>query len=195
MFIQAFSDMQEDLKKAKEVLQKGGIILYPTDTIWGIGCDATFPKAVERIYKLKQRSDTKSMLVLVDEPWRIDRYVAEVPDIARQLVEVADQPLTIIYPAARNLAPNLVGEDLSIGIRVTSDPFCKELIKALGRPLVSTSANLSGQPSPENFDAISEALKKGVDYTVQWRQDDMSHAKPSSIIRVGMRGEIEILRK
>ncbi len=187
--------MQEDLRKAKEALQKGGIILYPTDTIWGIGCDATLPKAVERIYKLKQRSDTKSMLVLVDEPWRIDRYVAEVPDIARQLVEVADQPLTIIYPAARNLAPNLVGEDLSIGIRVTSDPFCKELIKALGRPLVSTSANLSGQPSPENFDSISEALKKGVDYTVQWRQDDVSHAKPSSIIRVGMRGEIEILRK
>jgi L-threonylcarbamoyladenylate synthase len=187
--------MTEDIKKALKVLRKGGTILYPTDTVWGIGCDATNPKAVEKIYCIKQRSDTKSMLVLVDEAWRVADYVVEVPEIAMQLTEVADKPLTIIYPDARNVAENLVGPDGTLGIRVTSDEFCKKLVYALRKPLVSTSANISGKPSPKNFDAIDKNIVHSVDYVVKWRQKEISEVAPSSIIKVGVKGEIEIIRK
>jgi L-threonylcarbamoyladenylate synthase len=195
MYTKACFEMTSDLKKALEVLKDGGTILYPTDTIWGIGCDATNDEAIEKIYKIKQRSDTKSMLVLLDESWRVKDFVNEMPGIAMQLIELADKPLTIIYPGAKNLPENLINQDGTIGIRVTSDEFCKRLIQAFNKPLVSTSANISGWPSPRNFDEISEGIKMAVDYTVKWRQDDQTKSNPSSIIKFGLKGEIEILRK
>jgi len=187
--------MNEDLHKAKEVLLKGGIICYPTDTIWGLGCDATNPDAVARIYALKKREDSKSMLVLLDNENRLPSYVKEIPEIAWQLIEVNDKPMTIIYDGARNLASNLIAPDGSVGIRITSDPFCIKLIAALRKPLVSTSANFSGQPSPRFFDEIDRELLSLVDYVVEWRQDDHTPASASSILKIGAAGEITIIRK
>ena len=187
--------MQEDINRAFQVLKTGGIILYPTDTIWGIGCDATNTEAVKRVYNLKQREEAKSMLVLVDDSYRILRYVKEVPDMAWQLLEVSDHPMTIIYPGAINLAPNLINNDGTIGIRVVRDEFCQKLISKFNRPIISTSANISGRPAPAVFDEITEEIKKGVDYIVTWRQEDQTKAKPSSIIKIGLGGEIEIIRK
>lgn len=187
--------MNTDISNAVEILKKGGIILYPTDTIWGIGCDATNSEAVARIYALKQREETKSMLVLVDNETRILRYVKEVPEITWQLIETNDRPMTIIYPDAINLATNLVSSDKTIGIRVTSDEFCQKLISKLNKPLVSTSANISGQASPALFNEISDEIKNGVDYIVNWRQNDAAKQPASQIIKVGLGGEIEIIRK
>ena len=187
--------MQEDINKAFQVMKTGGIILYPTDTIWGIGCDATNTEAVKRVYYLKQREEAKSMLVLVDDSYRILRHVKEVPDMAWQLLEVSDQPMTIIYPGAINLAQNLINDDGTIGIRMVRDEFCQKLIAKINRPIISTSANISGKPAPAVFDEIAEEIKKGVDYIVTWRQEDQSRAKPSSIVKVGINGEIEIIRK
>ena len=187
--------MTEDIKSAVQVLKKGGIILYPTDTIWGLGCDATHPAAVNRIYEIKQRKDSRSMLVLLDTAANLDRYVQDVPEIAWSLVELADKPLTIIYPAAKNLAPNLLADDRSVGIRVVQDEFCQELIRQFRKPIVSTSANISGQPWPENFDAIDASIISSVDYVVKWRQDDCSKGQPSAIIKVGLKGEVEVIRK
>lgn len=187
--------MNEDILKAAEVLKKGGIILYPTDTIWGIGCDASNKDAVDRIYKLKQREETKSMLVLVENDSRLMRHVKEVPETAWMLIEVNDQPMTIIYPGAINLAANLISTDQTIGIRIAKDEFCEKLIAKINRPLVSTSANISGEPSPAFFDEISEEIKEGVDYIVSWRQEDRLPRNPSQIIKLGLNGEINILRK
>lgn len=187
--------MEQDIQKAAEILRKGGIILYPTDTIWGIGCDATNVEAVKKIYQLKQREEQKSMLVLVDHIDRIGRYVKQIPDIAIQLLEVNDQPMTIIYPGAVNLATNLISPDGSIGIRVTNDDFCRDLIRKLNKPIVSTSANISGQSAPAFFNEISDEIKKAVDYVVEWRQNDTTKHTPSQIIKVGLSGEIEIIRK
>jgi len=187
--------MQDEIYKALTVLKSGGIILYPTDTIWGIGCDATNADAVKKIYQLKQREETKSMLVLVEHPDRIGRYVKEVPEIAWQLLEVNDRPMTIIFPGAINFAPNLVSGDKTIGIRVVQDEFCQKLILKLNRPLVSTSANISGQPSPSIFSEITDEIKNGVDYIVTWRQDDETKFLPSSIVKIGLGGEIDIIRK
>ncbi|MCE4565973.1 threonylcarbamoyl-AMP synthase [Maribellus sp. CM-23] len=187
--------MQEDIKKALEVLKSGGIILYPTDTIWGIGCDATNPEAVKRIYDLKKRADSKSMLVLMENPALLDRYVTEVPEVAWDLVEISTTPLTVIYPRAKNLAANLVAEDGSIGIRFTKEAFTSRLLQRFRRPLVSTSANVSGEKSPTFFDEISDEIKNAVDYIVEYRQDDRTPAQPSSIIKLGPGGQIEIIRK
>jgi L-threonylcarbamoyladenylate synthase len=187
--------MDEDIKKTLKVLMEGGIILYPTDTIWGIGCDATNTVAVERIYKLKQRSDNKSMLVLLDNENRLPQYVKEVPEIAWQLIDVADKPLTIIYPGAKNLAPNLIAENGSIGIRIVKDSFCIKLIGRFRKPIVSTSANISGQNSPANYTEIAEEIRRGVDYSVKWRQDEMHPYQASSIIEIGPGGEFKIIRK
>lgn len=147
-------------------MSEGGVILYPTDTIWGIGCDATNEEAVRRVYEIKQRSDSKAMLVLVDSPVKVDFYVQDVPEVAWDLIELADKPLTIIYSGARNLAPNLLAEDGSVGIRVTSEAFSKRLCQQFRKAIVSTSANVSGQPSPGNFSEISEDIKSAVDYIV-----------------------------
>lgn len=186
--------MIEDIKKACEVMQAGGIILYPTDTIWGIGCDATNEEAVRKVYELKRRIDNKAVLVLTDSTAKLNMYVSEVPDIAWDLIEVTDTPLTIIYSQAKNLASNLLGEDGSIGIRVTNEEFSRKLCERFRKPIVSTSANISGEPSPANFQEISEEIKKGVDYIVNYRQEDMSKAKPSHIIKLGNGGVFQIIR-
>ena len=186
--------MNEDLKKACDVLRKGGLILYPTDTIWGIGCDATNEEAVQRVYTLKQRADNKAMLLLLGNEARLESYVQEVPEIAWSLIEVADRPLTLIYPGARNLAPNLIAEDGSVGIRITREEFSRQLCEQFRRPVVSTSANISGQPAPHTFQEIAEEIKQGVDYIVQYRQDDLTAAQPSSIIKLGAGGLFQIIR-
>ena len=176
-------------------MREGGVILYPTDTVWGIGCDATNPDAVRRVYEIKKRADSKAMLVLVDSPVKVDFYVADVPDVAWDLIELADKPLTIIYGGARNLAENLLAEDGSVGIRVTNEEFsrrrCQQFRKAIG----STSANISGQPGAANFNEISEEVKSQVDYIVGYRQDDRNRPKPSSIIKLEKGGVIKIIRE
>lgn len=176
-------------------MNEGGIILYPTDTIWGIGCDATNKDAVRRVYEIKQRSDSKAMLVLVDSAVKVDFYVRDVPEIAWDLIELADKPLTIIYSGARHLASNLVAEDGSVGIRVTDEEFSKRLCQQFRKAIVSTSANISGQPSPANFSEISEDIKSAVDYIVGVRQEEMGHPKPSSIIKLDKGGVIKIIRE
>ncbi len=187
--------MHDDLKKALEILKSGGIILYPTDTIWGLGCDATNEEAVKRIYKIKKREDTKSMLVLMENAALLDRYVEDVPEVAWDLVEITTTPLTVIYPQAKNLAANLIAEDGSIGIRFTKEKFTSHLLQRFRKPLVSTSANISGEKSPAFFDEISEEIKSQVDYIVEYRQDDTTPAQPSSIIKLGPGGQIDIIRK
>lgn len=185
----------EDVKKACEVMNKGGVILYPTDTVWGIGCDATNEEAVKRVYEIKQRADSKALLVLVDSQVKVDFYVQDMPEVAWDLLDVAVKPLTIIYSGARNLAPNLLAEDGSVGIRITGEEFSKQLCFRFRKAIVSTSANISGQPSPSNFSEISEDIKSLVDYIVEYRQDDISHPKPSSIIKLGKGGEVKIIRE
>ena len=186
--------MTEDIKKACEIMAAGGIILYPTDTIWGIGCDATNEKAVQKVYELKQRADNKAMLVLLDSEAKLNAYVADVPDIAWDLIEVADKPLTIIYSKGKNLAKNLLSQDGSVGIRITNEEFSRRLCERFRKPLVSTSANISGEPSPANFSEISEVIKEGVDYIVNYRQDDLSTASPSNIIMLGEGGLVKVIR-
>lgn len=187
--------MREEIKKACEILRKGGIILYPTDTIWGIGCDATNEAAVRRIYDLKQRDDSKSMLVLLDNPAKLQTYVKDVPDIAWDLIELTYKPLTIIYDDAKNLAPSLVAADGSIGIRITSEPFSMELCRQFRKPIVSTSANISGEPAPAAFSGISKAIRSGVDYIVSYRQKEPGGAKPSGIVKLSKDGSIHVIRK
>lgn len=190
----SIQDYKQDLDTAIRVLRNGGIILYPTDTVWGIGCDATNVEAVAKIYALKQREDTKSMLVLVDSVAALDRIIPEVPDVAYSLIELATRPLTIIYDEAVGLAPNLVGEDGSLGVRVTGEEFSSMLCRTLRRPIVSTSANISGDPTPMVFSAISEEIINGVDYVVGYRQTDKSKTAPSQIIKLGKSGEVKIIR-
>ena len=176
-------------------MREGGVILYPTDTIWGIGCDATNEDAVRRVYEIKQRQDSKAMLVLVDSSVKVDFYVQDVPEVAWDLIDLADKPLTIIYSGARNLAANLLAEDGSVGIRVTTEDVSKRLCQQFRKAVVSTSANISGQPSPRNFSEISEEVKSAVDYIVGYRQEEMSNPKPSSIIKLDKGGVIKIIRE
>ena len=187
--------MNQDIKKALDVLRNGGIILYPTDTIWGLGCNAENEEAVKRIYEIKQRADSKSMLTLIDVPNRLEMYVTTVPEVAWDLVEQTDKPLTIIYPNAKNLAKNLIAEDGSVGIRLVNEPFCNQLISRFQRPIVSTSANISGQKAPAIFDEISQEIIDAVDYVVEYRQDDLTPAKASSIIKLNEGGLFQIIRK
>ena len=195
---------REDLQEALRVLREGGVIVYPTDTVWGIGCDATNAEAVKKIYALKQREDSKSMLVLLDSPAKLNYYIADIPDSAWALLEVADtdgneendevKPLTIIYPNARNLAPNLVAEDGSIGIRITGEPFSKALCEQLRHPIVSTSANISGHPTAHFYHEIEEAILNGADYVCQFRRNDDCPHEPSSIIKINNDGSFKIIR-
>lgn len=187
--------MVEEIKKACQVMNDGGVILYPTDTIWGLGCDATNPDAVRKVYEIKKRIDSKAMLVLVDSPVKVDFYTDEVPDIAWDLIELADKPLTIIYAHARNLAPSLLAEDGSVGIRVTTEQFSNQLCRRFRKAIVSTSANVSGQPSPANFSEISEEIKAAVDYIVSYRQEELNRPNPSSVIKLGKGGLIKIIRE
>lgn len=184
----------DDLQKAVEILKQGGVILYPTDTVWGIGCDATNEKAVQRIYSIKQREDSKAMLCLLDAPGKLQGYVEEIPTIAWDLMDYATRPITLIYPKGRNLAPNLLSEDGSIGIRITKDTFSKKLCEAIHAPLVSTSANISGEPTAKNFKQIAPAIIDAVDYVVRYRRKDISEALPSSIIKIGDGNVFHIIR-
>ena len=202
---------KEDLQAALRVLRSGGIIVYPSDTVWGIGCDATNAEAVKRIYALKQREDSKSMLVLLDSPAKLPYYIGEIPETAWALLEVQNtdrstdrvqtdfqdeefKPLTIIYPNARNLAPNLIAEDGSIGIRITNEPFSKALCEQLRHPIVSTSANISGHPAAPFFAEIEEAILAGADYVCRFRRDDDCPHEPSSIIKINDDGSFKIIR-
>jgi len=187
--------MQEEIKKAITVLRSGGVILYPTDTIWGLGCDATNENAVKRIFEIKKRADKKAMLVLTDNAAKIQGYMEEVPDMAWDLIDFTEKPLTIIYPDAKNLASNLIGEDKTIGIRVTKEAFSKRLCEQFRKPIVSTSANVSGASTPANFAQISEEIKLAVDYVVNYRQEETSAAKPSSIIKLGKGNLFQMIRE
>ena len=216
--------MQESIQKALEVLRNGGIILYPTDTVWGIGCDATNPEAVARIYEIKRRADSKSLVLLASDMDMIARYVKEIPEMAAQLVEVNDKPMTIIYPGAvvgpspspsqspselptaaspmrfpkpdrHTLAFNTVAEDGTVGIRIPMMDFCQQLVYKLGRPLVSTSANISGEPTPKRYVEIAEEIRSAVDYVVDPSLEQGSTGQSSSIIKVGLDYSIEIIRK
>ena len=196
---------KEDLQAALRVLRNGGIIAYPTDTVWGIGCDATNVEAVKRIYALKQREDSKSMLVLLDSTAKLPYYIGEIPDTAWQLLDCCNdandendemmKPLTIIYPNARNMAPNLIAEDGSIGIRITNEPFSKALCAQLKHPIVSTSANISGQPAAHFYKEIDPAILEGVDYVCRFRRDDDCPAEPSSIIKINSDNSFRIIRE
>ncbi len=189
------ASFKEDIKKAIEVMNRGGVILYPTDTIWGIGCDATNEDAVRRVYSIKQRADAKALITLVDSEAKIQSYVTEVPDVAWDLIELSTRPLTVIYDGARHLAANLLAEDGSAAIRLTNEPFSKELCLRFRRPVVSTSANISGQPAPATFDEISDEIKQAVDYVCTSRRNERTSSRPSSIIKLGATGEIKIIRE
>ena len=204
-------EIKEIINECLEVLRSGGLILYPTDTVWGIGCDATDPEAVAKVFALKKRADSKSLVLLASDMDMIARYVREIPEMAVQLVEVNDSPMTIIYPGAFvserpaedekpvkdrfSLAYNTVAEDGSVGIRIPMMDFCTDLVRRFGRPVVSTSANISGEPTPKTFADIPQAIKDSVDYVVDPLLESGSTGKSSSIIKVGLDAAIEIIRK
>jgi L-threonylcarbamoyladenylate synthase len=188
---------QSDLQAALKVLREGGVILYPTNTVWGIGCDATNAEAVARVYAIKKRVDSKAMLVLLDGAGKLQGYMEKVPDTAWMLLEASEgqKPMTIIYPRAKNLAANLLAEDGSVGIRITSELFTKALCEQLRRPIVSTSANFSGEPAAKTFQEISPDLLQAVDYVCQFRRDDNTAHQPSSIIKIDEAERITIIRQ
>lgn len=193
---------KEDLAEALRVLRSGGIIVYPTDTVWGIGCDATNTEAVQKIYQLKQREDSKSMLVLLDSEAKLNYYIAEVPETAWMLLDCCNdandgkmKPLTLIYPGARNMAPNLIAEDGSIGIRITNEPFTKALCAQLRHPIVSTSANISGHTTAHFFKEIEQEILEGADYVCRFRRDDECPHEPSTIIKLNADGSFKIIRE
>jgi L-threonylcarbamoyladenylate synthase len=188
------SQYEQELWRTVEILRSGGTILYPTDTIWGIGCDATNYKAVESVYKLKHRVESKSLIVLLEDETKLSEYVEKVPDISFDLINSLDKPTTIIYSKAKNLATNVIAKDGSIAIRVTKDLFCRDLIKLFGKPIVSTSANISGDPSPVIYRDVQDDILNGVDYIVNLYQSRMNSSKPSTIIRLFENGEFIIVR-
>ncbi len=184
----------DDLRQAVQTLRKGGVILYPTDTVWGLGCDATNPDAVAKVYAIKQRAESKSMLVLVDSPLRAQIYVRELSDTAFSMMELANKPLTLILDGAKNLASNLIADDGSVGIRVTSERFSHDLCYRFQKAVVSTSANISGRPAAAIFSEISQEIKAAVDYVVRYRQDDNKKSNPSSIVKLKSNGQVSIIR-
>lgn len=187
--------LQEEINKARDVLNRGGVILYPTDTIWGLGCDATNSQAVEKIYAIKKRVENKAMIVLLDSPGQLDYYVREVPPLAWDLIELSDKPVSIIYQGAKNLAPNIIAKDGSIAIRISKERFSQALCKAFRKAIVSTSANLSEKPAPACFNEISDEIRSAVDHVVDFRRNEPAgKVKPSSIISLGTGGEIKIIR-
>lgn len=187
-------EYQQDITQALKILQQGGTIIYPTDTIWGIGCDATNAEAVKKIFGIKKRTEQKAMIVLMPDVSWLSSYVQFIPDVAYQLIDVADKPLTLVLDGACNLALNLIAENGSIAIRITRDPFCQELLRKFGKPIVSTSANFSGKPAPAHFSEIDPGLLTMADYVVSWRQNDTTPGTPSSVIKLGPGGEVRIIR-
>lgn len=189
------SDFDTDLRKSIEVLEKGGTLLYPTDTVWGIGCDATNETAAAKVYYIKSRVESKSMIILLDAFEKLETYVENVPGITFDLLKSIDNPVTIIYSHARNLAANIVAADGTIAIRIVKEPFCMELIRQFGKPIVSTSANISGEPAPALFNQISDEIKNQVDYIVTYKQNYFERSKPSTIIRLEDSGSYTIIRQ
>ncbi len=187
--------MDKEIKKAIEVMRSGGVILYPTDTVWGIGCDATNEDAVSKVYKIKKRVESKAMILLVDSIVKVESYIADVPDVAWDLTELSEKPITIIYENARYLPKNIVSEDGTIAMRVTYEEFSKKLCERMKVPIVSTSANVSGEATPMCFSDISDNIINAVDYVVNFRQEDKKNPNPSSIIKLGRSGEIKIIRE
>lgn len=189
------NEFGEDIKSALKVLRAGGVILYPTDTVWGLGCDATNAAAVRKIYEIKKRSDAKSLIVLVNSVAMLMRYVDNPPEVALQIAEWSEKPLTVVYDKGRSLAEGVASSDGSVGVRICSEPFCDALLDALRKPLISTSANISGEDAPAFFDEIGEEIVSAVDYVCLYRQDDRSKASPSSVIKVSANGAVKILRQ
>ena len=187
--------MKTEIEKALNILKNGGVILYPTDTVWGLGCDATNMEAVEKINKIKGRSEDKSFIVLLDNDSKIQSYVTEIPDVAYDLIEYAENPLTIIFSGAKNLAPNVINTDGTVGIRVVRHEFCQQLLQRFRKPITSTSANLSGQPTPQIFDDIAEEIKEAVDYVVDWEQEISVPKKPSTIMKLAPGGQFSFIRR
>lgn len=185
---------EDDIKKAVEIMKQGGVILYPTDTVWGIGCDATNAQAVEKVYRIKHRDDSKALICLVDSDARMQKYVRNVPDVAWDILELAEKPTTVILDNAVNLAPNLIAEDGSIAMRITREAFSKELCYRFQKPIVSTSANISGEPAAQNYCDISQELLSAVDYVCWTRRQEHKPHKPSSIIKLSENGEVKIIR-
>lgn len=186
---------EQDIRQAVEVLRKGGVILYPTDTVWGIGCDATNPEAVARVYEIKRRVDSKALICLVDSEARLQRYVRNVPNVAWEIIELATKPVTVILDGAANLAPNLLADDGSVAIRVTREPFSNQLCYRFQKAIVSTSANFSGEPAASNYSDIDPELLEAVDYVCTSRRQEKKPHTPSSIVRLRQNGEVEIIRK
>ncbi len=187
--------MEEEILNTVKALKAGKTILYPTDTIWGIGCDATGSRAVQKIYKLKERVESKSLIVLLDSAEKLPDYVEKVPEIAWDLINSIDTPLTIIYPNAKNLAKNVIAKDKTIAIRITKDEFCRRVIEMFKKPVVSSSANISGDPTPLMFNKISSRIIDDVDYIVKLYHNRIKDVKPSTIIKLDVNGEFEIIRK
>lgn len=187
-------EYRDDIRQAIEVMNKGGVILYPTDTIWGIGCDATNEAAVRRVFEIKKRADAKALITLVDSEAKLEFYVNDIPEVAWDLIEVAERPLTIIFDHARNLAPNLLAEDGSAGIRITKEEFSKNLCMRMKRAIVSTSANISGEPSPKCFADISPEILQTVDYVCTSRRNETHNPPASNIIKLGSGGEVKVIR-
>ena len=185
--------MEADLQKTLEVLKRGGVVLYPTDTVWGLGCDATHSGAIQEIYNLKQRAESKALICLVSDFKMLNQYVEEVPEVAYDILKYALKPTTIIYDNPIRVSENLIADDNSLGIRVVKDDFCKQLIRKLKRPIVSTSANISGQPTPKTFSEISQPILEGVDYVVNLHRNKKP-AKPSSIIKLTTDGSVTVIR-
>ena len=186
--------INEEIHKAYEVIKEGGIILYPTDTVWGIGCDATNPEAVAKIYKLKQRAETQSMIVLMNGEKMMYNVFKDIPEVAWQILDLSEKPTTIILDNPRNVAPNLISQDKSLGIRIVKEPFCFKLMEKMRKPLVSTSANISGQPTPKSFKEISPEIVNGVDYVVNLHHEKIG-GKPSTIIKLTNDAQVKIIRK
>ena len=186
--------MKEDIQNCLNTLREGGIILYPTDTVWGIGCDASNPKAIQKIYDLKGRTSSKALITLVGSEVMLERTVLNMPEIAWDIIESANRPLTLIYDEVKGIAPNAIAEDGSCGIRLTKDTYCQQLIQRLGKPIISTSANVSGEETPKDFRSISDTILKGVDFVVNYRQNEATSQKSSNIIKLKNNGEIKIIR-
>ncbi len=188
------SNFSSEINKCIEILNAGGIILYPTDTVWGIGCDATNENAVNKIYKLKKRNNTKTMICLVANDFMLEKHVAKIPEVAYDIIDIAEKPTTIVYDNPKGIAKNLIAEDNSLAIRVASDKFCQYLIQKFKNPIVSTSANLAGQPTPKSYKEISTEILKGVDYAVNLQRNEQKDT-PSSIIKLSNNGIVKVIRK
>lgn len=184
-----------EIEAAIEVLKQGGVILYPTDTVWGLGCDATDEEAVRKIYEIKQRSDSKSLITLVSDADMLGKYVKVIPEIAINLIEVNDKPMTIIYPGAMNLASNVIAEDGSAGIRIPMNDWCVELVRRFRKPIVSTSANISGEPTPALYEEIPIEIIEAADWVADPYLEEGATGKASQIIKVGLNGEVAVLRQ